>query len=96
MEKPAEKMTRITADRTHLFPGARLETTAAPGSEPLETVILFSDGARAEGTLLATPAGASLHVEPYRTGAGTRIPAKTWTLVLAGEGMLRVSGPSRR
>lgn len=66
---------------THLYPSARIriedpETAAGAGLR-----LSFSDLAHASGQLLAREGLAWLiAVGPYRTAAGTAIPAKHWRL----------------
>jgi hypothetical protein len=86
----------LTTDRTHLFAGARLVLDGAEPQRNAELVVLFSDGARAESVLSRVPQGLSLHVEEYRTRAGTSIPAKDWDLSRDPDGGLRVVGSSAR
>lgn len=78
-------------DRTHLFPGAQLKPDRQPPSDLSEILVLFSDGARAEGVLAPSARGCTLHVEAYRTTAGTVIPAKAWDLEQEGNGTLRIT-----
>jgi len=91
-----ETIRTLTTDRTHLFPGARLtldatdDATRAETPDPLDVLILFADGAVAEGVLSWSGRGASLQIEAHRTAAGTSIPAKAWDLAREADGMLRV------
>ncbi|GAA3697449.1 hypothetical protein GCM10022377_07930 [Zhihengliuella alba] len=89
-----ETLPTLTADRTHLFPGARLRLDGAGPTGATDVVVLFSDGVHAEGLLETAGHGLTLRVEEYRTGAGSRIEAKHWELTSTGEGSWRVAGPA--
>lgn len=77
---------RFHVHHTHLYPGARLTALDGRLASAGAVILDFSDGAgsvgqyerNAEGTL-------TLHVAPYRTMAGTPLPAKHWRLVATGD-----------
>ncbi|MFD3972470.1 hypothetical protein [Streptomyces cyaneofuscatus] len=77
-----------TCSHTHLFPGARchLEGLPAPTAfatspHPIDIYLRFPDGAATDVELHTTdPAGPTLKVPAYTTGAGTAIDAHTWTI----------------
>lgn len=78
----------LSTTATHLYPGAVLELPQDPGPGQQEAMVLFGDGSSAEatieptgtsdGTLEPDDADYRLTLEPYRTAAGTELPAKTW------------------
>lgn len=73
---------------THLFPGARCHlqglpdpTAFATAPHPIDLYLRFPDGAATDAELHTTdPAGPTLNVPAYTTGAGTAIAAHTWTV----------------
>lgn len=83
---------RFHLHHTHLYPGARLtlhdESRDASGHALLE----FSDGAGSTATYARPKTDTlTLNVAPYRTMAGTQLPAKRWALAPTGErGIWRV------
>ncbi|MFT3872251.1 MAG: hypothetical protein QM714_06325 [Nocardioides sp.] len=87
-----EEVLALTADHTHLYPGARLtvpETSALP-SESADVIVLFRDHSTAEAVLTRSGEGFELRVEPYSTVAGTAIDTKTWRLAATEDGSLVV------
>ena len=97
-------MIEIEAGHTHFYPGARCRAaqgTARP-PDPGQTLparIVFADGSHADATIEASPGGYVLRVGPYRTAAGTGLPARAWVAEpLAGSAMgemriTRLAGP---
>ncbi|MEU6481978.1 hypothetical protein ABZ858_34915 [Streptomyces sp. NPDC047017] len=66
---------------SHLFPGARVRVEHLSALRPCALRLCFSDGERAPAEILLSPSGeAVLAVEEYTTGAGTRLPARTWAV----------------
>lgn len=68
---------------THLYPGCRAMLERDDGNGDGAAVLVFSDGAMAGGRLLDN----RLDVDAYVTVAGTKIPAKVWTIALDGPQM---------
>jgi hypothetical protein len=85
-----ENLRTLVVDRTHLFPGVQLEVDRQAAWDSPEVLVRFSDGARTEGVLAPAARGYTLHVDAYRTSAGTGIPAKAWDLEQEAIGTLRV------
>lgn len=87
---------RMTANHTHLYPGARLRCLDEPGDARLasgdDVAIEFADGQLAMGTLDAVDASSAVLVMPtHRTRRGAQVAPRTWRVVPAGEpGLLRV------
>ncbi|MFJ7326225.1 hypothetical protein ACIQVN_08190 [Streptomyces cyaneofuscatus] len=77
-----------TCTHTHLFPGAHCHlqglpdpTAFAAAPHPVDIYLRFPDGAATDAELLTgTPAGPTLKVPAYTTGAGTAIDARTWAV----------------
>ncbi len=84
-----ETLPTLRTNRTHLFPGARLEPQGH-SVQPGDLVILFSDGACVHACLELRDDGFTLRVDEHRTAAGTSIGAKAWNIVQAENGSLRV------
>jgi hypothetical protein len=77
---------RFHVHHTHLYPGARLTAFDGPTAPSGEVILEFSDGAGSVGQYQHLADGAlSLTVAPYRTVAGTQLPAKHWRLLPSGE-----------
>lgn len=80
----------LHSDRTHLFPGARIRAgipdVPTTMERSLEATLLFADGSRADARLRADEGALILDVGPYRTEAGTDIPAKSWGIRTEADG----------
>lgn len=77
---------RCHVHHTHLYPGARLTVMDGPLAAEGAVILEFSDGAGSVGQCQRLTDGAvALRVAPYRTLAGTQLPAKHWRLVPTGE-----------
>ncbi len=87
-----DRVLALTADNTHLYPGARLATHTAEAlpSRPTTVVVVFSDHVHAEAVLTPSDGVFVLRVAAYSTAAGTAIDAKSWNLAIADERALTV------
>lgn len=87
-----ETVLALTADHTHLYPGARLrmDEDAALPDRPAEAIVLLRDQTTADATLAPAKDGLLLRGEPHTTAAGTRIEAKEWALRTRDDGALSV------
>lgn len=92
----ADTVLTLHASHSHLFPGARLHLREGHGlpGHSTEVLVVFSDESVAEAEITDDTPHAQLRVEPYTTGSGTTIPAKTWLLSRgdASAGGFRVVG----
>lgn len=73
----------LAATHTHLYPGHRgtvsgLETSA--DLDDRDCLVEFSDGSATTARIRRRERGWQLDTGPYRTGAGTRIDAKRWSI----------------
>ncbi|MET9148746.1 hypothetical protein [Streptomyces sp. NPDC004042] len=74
-------MTEAHVGHTHLFPGARVRVDGLTSPRPCGLRLRFADGEETAAEVLVSEAGeAALAVEAYTTRAGTRLPARTWTV----------------
>lgn len=80
----------LTTQRTHLFPGARLQLDGPVPGEAVDVVLIFSDGVLTEARLSPGVDWLILDVDEHRTAAGTSIPAKSWAVEREANGALRV------
>ncbi len=81
---------RVSANNTHLYPGAILRHLDFSGDTPLESgdevLVEFSDGAVVSGRLTEADRDAVvLQLSGYRTQSGTNVAARTWRLVSTDE-----------
>ncbi|QHE93542.1 hypothetical protein PI93_009800 [Pandoraea fibrosis] len=77
---------RFHVHHTHLYPGARLTALDGPKAPAGDVILEFSDGAGSVGHYQSFADGSlTLDVAPYRTVAGTQLPAKHWRLKPTGE-----------
>jgi hypothetical protein len=80
----------LTTQRTHLFPGARLQLDGHLPGEAVDVVLVFAEGAFTEARLSPGVDGFIVDVDEHRTVAGTSIPMKSWALEREANGALRV------
>lgn len=87
-----DEVLTATVSHSHLFPGAVLtfREPLALGDEGAEAILIFSDGAATESSLLPDAGEVLLGVEGYTTEAGTEIPFTTWLAEPIGVEQLRI------
>ncbi len=87
---------RLSANNTHLYPGARLRGLDAANEARLsagdELLVEFNDGIVANGQLLHVDSHAGvLQIPAHRTWRGTEVAVRTWRIAPGSEaGQLRV------
>lgn len=72
------------ATHTHIYPGHRGALSSVSPANGDDCLVAFTDGTSTTGRITRREGRWQLDTAPYRTAAGTAIPAKSWSIEIAG------------